>query len=180
MSQPQSIVHHPTFYERKEERHKHFDKYIKGWRPQTCTACAGSGYYDHNGSPACGGCDGTGVDYIRPPYEKQQTDVTALVGKTLVFELDQETVYRLGLHVPGKMRIKAYVRTPRQVIYQYENLDDHTCEPRIRARLTYEENLIDNVYDWSFTDQSGNPYYMHQFVVVKAAKPRKKKLKKTT
>ena len=25
-----------------------------------CTACNGSGYYDHNGSPPCGACNGTG------------------------------------------------------------------------------------------------------------------------
>lgn len=25
-----------------------------------CYACAGSGYYDHNGSPKCSGCYGTG------------------------------------------------------------------------------------------------------------------------
>lgn len=27
----------------------------------TCTACNGSGYYDHNGSPRCGACNGKGV-----------------------------------------------------------------------------------------------------------------------
>lgn len=25
-----------------------------------CVACSGSGRYDHNGSPKCGGCNGTG------------------------------------------------------------------------------------------------------------------------
>jgi hypothetical protein len=28
-----------------------------------CTACSGSGYYDHNGSPRCGACNGNG--YIK-------------------------------------------------------------------------------------------------------------------
>lgn len=28
----------------------------------TCTACNGSGYYDHNGSPRCGACNGTGKE----------------------------------------------------------------------------------------------------------------------
>ena len=34
-----------------------------------CVDCNGSGYYDHNGSPPCGACDGTGEepDIIPPP-----------------------------------------------------------------------------------------------------------------
>ena len=28
----------------------------------TCTACNGSGVYDHIGSPSCGWCEGTGKD----------------------------------------------------------------------------------------------------------------------
>ena len=27
-----------------------------------CIACNGSGHYDHNGSPPCGACDGTGKE----------------------------------------------------------------------------------------------------------------------
>lgn len=53
------MPHAETWQERKRERS------IKYWRrhgvgEETCTACSGSGYYDHNGSPACGGCEGTG------------------------------------------------------------------------------------------------------------------------
>ena len=29
-------------------------------KKQKCSACSGSGYYDHNGSPPCGACNGTG------------------------------------------------------------------------------------------------------------------------
>jgi len=29
-------------------------------RFETCSACSGSGYYDHNGSPPCGACNGKG------------------------------------------------------------------------------------------------------------------------
>jgi hypothetical protein len=29
-------------------------------KAKTCTACDGSGHYDHKGSPACGACNGTG------------------------------------------------------------------------------------------------------------------------
>jgi DnaJ-class molecular chaperone len=28
---------------------------------QTCIACNGSGRYDHDGSPPCGQCNGTGL-----------------------------------------------------------------------------------------------------------------------
>lgn len=49
-----------TFHERKAERTEYYEKYIKGWKLHKCLACDGSGYYDHNGSPPCGACDGTG------------------------------------------------------------------------------------------------------------------------
>lgn len=29
-----------------------------------CSACSGSGRYDHNGSPKCGACEGTGKDTV--------------------------------------------------------------------------------------------------------------------
>jgi DnaJ-class molecular chaperone len=29
-----------------------------------CLACAGSGYYDDNGSPKCGACGGTGKESV--------------------------------------------------------------------------------------------------------------------
>jgi DnaJ-class molecular chaperone len=31
-------------------------------KQKVCTACNGSGYYDHNGSPPCGVCSGTGKE----------------------------------------------------------------------------------------------------------------------
>lgn len=55
-----------TFRERKAVRIAHFEKYVRGWRLVTCTACSGSGYYDAGGSPACGGCDGTGRIRVAP------------------------------------------------------------------------------------------------------------------
>lgn len=30
-----------------------------------CGACNGSGRYDHNGSPACSSCEGTGTETLR-------------------------------------------------------------------------------------------------------------------
>lgn len=49
-----------TFGQRKWERTKYYFKHVHGWKLQECVACMGSGYYDHNGSPPCGSCEGTG------------------------------------------------------------------------------------------------------------------------
>lgn len=55
-----------TWAERKAERAEHFRRFVKGWRLVTCTACSGSGRYDHNGAPPCAACDGTGRERVRP------------------------------------------------------------------------------------------------------------------
>jgi DnaJ-class molecular chaperone len=55
-----------TFHERKAERTAYYETYIKGWKQRKCTACNGSGYYDHNGSPPCGACNGTGKEWYKP------------------------------------------------------------------------------------------------------------------
>ena len=51
-----------SFHERKAARTAYRMKYIHGWKLRPCSACNGSGHYDHNGSPACGACDGTGKE----------------------------------------------------------------------------------------------------------------------
>jgi DnaJ-class molecular chaperone len=53
------------YRERKRERTEYYNTYIKGWKERTCTACNGSGHYDHNGSPPCGCCAGTGKERYR-------------------------------------------------------------------------------------------------------------------
>ena len=58
-----------TFKERKRERKEYYDKYVFGWKERPCTACNGSGHYDHNGSPPCGSCDGTGKEKYKPDME---------------------------------------------------------------------------------------------------------------
>lgn len=50
------------YHRRKEERTKHYNNFVKGWKLRPCTACGGSGYYDNNGSPKCGACNGTGKE----------------------------------------------------------------------------------------------------------------------
>ena len=49
-----------NFHERKKWRTRWYFRCVYGWRLKTCTACSGSGRYDHHGSPRCGNCDGTG------------------------------------------------------------------------------------------------------------------------
>ena len=49
---------------RKAERRKAFMA-KHGKKLVTCTACNGSGRYDHNGAPKCGSCNGTGK--VREP-----------------------------------------------------------------------------------------------------------------
>jgi DnaJ-class molecular chaperone len=51
----------------KLSRATHYFKYVYGWRQQDCTACNGSGRYDHNGSPKCSSCEGTGKETYRGP-----------------------------------------------------------------------------------------------------------------
>lgn len=55
-----------SFHERKKARKEYYEKYILGWKEKACTACNGSGYYDHNGSPKCGACEGTGKEKYKP------------------------------------------------------------------------------------------------------------------
>ncbi len=59
-----------TYQERKARRAENFKKYVFGWKLRDCSACAGSGRYDHDGSPKCGGCDGTGKERYRDVESK--------------------------------------------------------------------------------------------------------------
>lgn len=47
-----------SFHGRKAERTRLY--LLNHGQKITCTACGGSGRYDHNGSPKCGACGGTG------------------------------------------------------------------------------------------------------------------------
>jgi hypothetical protein len=56
-----------TFCARKAERTAFFWKFVYGWKLRGCSACNGFGYYDHNGSPPCGACEGSGKERYRGP-----------------------------------------------------------------------------------------------------------------
>lgn len=49
-----------TWKERKKERTEYYFQYVYKKKLVECWSCSGSGYYDHNGSPPCGACNGTG------------------------------------------------------------------------------------------------------------------------
>ena len=60
MAYDSSDFNDPTgYWQRKEQRRKKFQKSF-GRKLVKCVACNGSGRYDHNGSPDCWSCDGTG------------------------------------------------------------------------------------------------------------------------
>ena len=63
---PKEGSHMDKYQLRKQQRTIQYEKYVKGWKQRECTACNGSGYYDHNGSPTCGSCDGTGKERYKP------------------------------------------------------------------------------------------------------------------
>jgi len=57
------------FIERKQARKEWYEKYVKGWKLRPCTACNGSGYYDHSfhgRTPKCSSCEGTGKERYKP------------------------------------------------------------------------------------------------------------------
>lgn len=62
------------FLTRKAERTEHFKKYVAGWKLRPCSACNGSGRYDHNGSPPCGACEGTGKERYQDAARKASTE----------------------------------------------------------------------------------------------------------
>lgn len=60
-----------TYRERKEFRKEYYLKFVCGWKQIKCVACNGSGVYDHDGSPSCECCEGTGKERV-PPKEFQE------------------------------------------------------------------------------------------------------------
>lgn len=56
-----------TFQTAKADRVAFYWRWVHGWVLEKCTACNGSGRYDHNGSPRCGACEGEGKTRRRGP-----------------------------------------------------------------------------------------------------------------
>jgi DnaJ-class molecular chaperone len=64
-----------TFHERKARRAEWYFRFVYGWRTRVCSACAGSGYYDSDGSPRYSACDGTGKETYKGPKALQREKV---------------------------------------------------------------------------------------------------------
>lgn len=56
----------PTYQQRKQARREHYAKNVHGWKQRPCSACNGSGRYDHHGSPPCSACAGSGKERYKP------------------------------------------------------------------------------------------------------------------
>ena len=54
------------FGERKAARKAYYERFVFGWKYRPCTACNGSGRYDHHGAPPCAACNGTGRERYKP------------------------------------------------------------------------------------------------------------------
>jgi hypothetical protein len=66
----------PNRYHRdKQARTEYYFRFIHGWKLIRCGACNGSGYYDNNGSPPCGNCDGTGKERVSPAEHQRQMEL---------------------------------------------------------------------------------------------------------
>lgn len=63
-------VEQSGYHKDKERRKEYYLEYVHGWCLRVCTACNGSGYYDHNNSPKCGCCKGTGRERYPGPKSR--------------------------------------------------------------------------------------------------------------
>jgi DnaJ-class molecular chaperone len=55
-----------SWLERKQKRRERYTSFVEGWKLRPCSACSGTGRYDHRGSPKCGACGGTGKERYKP------------------------------------------------------------------------------------------------------------------
>lgn len=55
-----------TWAERKKIRTEYYYSHVYQHKLVNCLACNGSGYYDHDGSPLCSSCEGTGKERVSP------------------------------------------------------------------------------------------------------------------
>lgn len=60
-------MHISEWFKNKTRRAQYYFSYVYGWKKRPCSACSGSGKYDHNGSPDCSSCNGTGKETYRGP-----------------------------------------------------------------------------------------------------------------
>ena len=63
-----------NYRERKAARTAYYFEFVYQRRLVACLACNGSGRYDSNGSPLCGGCDGTGKEREPDWMQRERLD----------------------------------------------------------------------------------------------------------
>jgi len=68
-----------SFKERKQKRTEDYEKNVKGWKLRPCSSCNGTGYYDHNGSPKCGACRGSGLEKYKPTQHDKLMDIAKAI-----------------------------------------------------------------------------------------------------
>ena len=140
-----------TFHERKKERADYYNKWVKYWVKLDCIACNGSGYYDSFGRPYCEGCNGTGKEWDKLPYEDSLTIIEEEIGNTKRLIIDEVT------------DLVIYINKRREVIYQYKSIHPNIETGRIRKRLYFGYTGKGEELDWMFWDNKGNKFFIGQF-----------------
>lgn len=146
-----------NFKERKKDRADYYHKYIFGWRQQACTACNGSGYYDHDGNPDCDACSGTGKEL----YKTDLDMIKSRIGDTLQYirEHDDDRMLK-------NTAIRIYIKNTRSIIYQFVDLGGVIKTRRQTAKLEYGYNWKTENYEWLFEDIDGNAYFLSEFETI--------------
>jgi hypothetical protein len=101
-----------TFRERKAMRADYFHRFINGWKECACSACMGSGRYDHDGAPACGACDGSGRERFAPKSPPLPNHRPRSMGETSSEQRQFDIDYfsQPGIHIPKYREDLDYLR----------------------------------------------------------------------
>lgn len=157
-----------SYLVKKFERIISYYTYEFGYKKEECSACAGSGYYDHNGSPDCGACDGTGHDLKQTLKNSMLLELKDAVLDTISLSgsLDEESVARLLLALskdPLKVdlhRLNEYTR--KDFIEATALLEAHKLYLKAKARA--QESALESndkvVSIWDFDSK----HYIKNFV----------------
>ncbi|MBM25095.1 MAG: hypothetical protein CL760_05330 [Chloroflexi bacterium] len=157
-----------SYLVKKFERIIDYYTYEFGYQKEECLACAGSGYYDHNGNPDCSACDGTGSDLKQTLKNSMLLKLkdTVLDTISLSGSLDEESIARLLLALskdPLKVdlkRLNEYTR--KDFIEATALLEAHKLylKAKTRAKESALESNDKVVSIWDFDSK----HYIKNFV----------------
>tara|TARA_Y100001960_G_scaffold332700_1_gene434307 strand:+ start:27681 stop:28175 length:495 start_codon:yes stop_codon:yes gene_type:complete len=157
-----------SYLVKKFERIIDYYTYEFGYQKEECSACAGSGYYDHNGNPDCSACDGTGSDLKQTLKNSMLLELKAAVLDTISLSgsLDEESIARLLLALskdPLKVdlkRLNEYTR--KDFIEATALLEAHKLY--LKAKTRAQESALESndkvVSIWDFDSN----HYIKNFV----------------